>query len=340
MRVEYKGFGVFEYVRMPLIILMSALYGCQQHRDTDWAEYYGDGSRSHYSALDQVDRENVDQLEVAWTYSSGGADTLLNRTQMQCNPIIIDGILYGVSANTQVFSVDAASGRELWKTDIKDNGGTTSRGVSYWSDGSEQRIFFGAGKWLYAFDAVTGALAVEFGENGRVDLKKGIERPDADDYVTSNTPNTIYRNLIITGVRVSEGKQRYLATLGHMMLAAGSWSGPFIPFPKKGRRGMRVGIRNIPGSGLAVQTAGWAWPSTASGESSMSRRVLLLTISTVGTGRAIICMQTACLHWMRQRGRRSGTTSWYAMIFGTVTLQPRPTCSRSTARGNGSMRSR
>lgn len=237
MRVEYKGFGVFEYVRMPLIILMSALYGCQQHRDTDWAEYYGDGSRSHYSALDQVDRENVDQLEVAWTYSSGGADTLLNRTQMQCNPIIIDGILYGVSANTQVFAVDAASGRELWKTDIKDNGGTTSRGVSYWSDGSEQRIFFGAGKWLYAFDAVTGALVVEFGENGRVDLKKGIERPDADDYVTSNTPNTIYRNLIITGVRVSEGETALLGDIRAYDVGSGELVWTFHTIPEKGEAG-------------------------------------------------------------------------------------------------------
>jgi quinoprotein glucose dehydrogenase len=63
--------------------------------DTDWAEYNGDGARSHYSPLNQITRENASQLTVAWEYASGGADTTGNRSQMQCNPIIVGGILYG-----------------------------------------------------------------------------------------------------------------------------------------------------------------------------------------------------------------------------------------------------
>lgn len=100
----------------------------------DWSEYNGDGSRSHYLGLNQITKENISKLKVAWEYSSGGADTAGNRSQIQCNPIIINGILYGVSANTQVFAVDASNGKELWKTNIKDNGGTSSRGVTYYAD--------------------------------------------------------------------------------------------------------------------------------------------------------------------------------------------------------------
>ena len=149
--------------------------------DTDWTEYNGDGAKSHYSPLRQIHKRNVRQLQVAWVYSSGGADTVRNRTQMQCNPIVIDGVLYGVSANTQAFALHAATGKEIWKTKLKDNGGTTSRGLTYWAQGRDKRIFLGAGKWLYAFDALTGQAIMGFGEKGRIDLQQGVSRPGADN---------------------------------------------------------------------------------------------------------------------------------------------------------------
>ncbi|MES1224036.1 MAG: PQQ-binding-like beta-propeller repeat protein, partial [Bacteroidota bacterium] len=206
-------------------------------KNTDWSEYNGGGDRDHYSALDQVTRENIGHLKIAWMYASGGADTTGNHTQIQCNPVEINGILYGVSANTQAFALDAASGKELWKTKISDNGGTTSRGVTYYADSVSKRIFFGAGKWLYAFDALTGTPVLNFGDSGKIDLKKGLERKGADNYVVSNTPNTIYRNLIITGVRVSESETALLGDIRAYNVYTGQLVWTFKTIPEKGDTG-------------------------------------------------------------------------------------------------------
>ena len=203
----------------------------------NWNEYNGDGARSHYTELGQLTKENVGRLRVAWTYSSVGVDSVLNGTQMQCNPIVIDGILYGVSANTQVFALDAATGKELWKTHINDNGGTTSRGVTYFTDGKQKRIFFGAGKWLYAIDAETGALISQFGNDGKIDLKEGITRPNADNYVTSNTPNTIYKDLIVVGARVAEEETALLGDIRAFNVYTGKLVWTFKTIPEPGQPG-------------------------------------------------------------------------------------------------------
>ena len=230
---------------MRLILIIGAvfaliLYGFRVSTDlafTDWAEYNGDGARSHYSTLNQINKNNVSQLKPIWSYASGGADTIGNRTQIQCNPIIIQGILYGVSANTQAFAVDAVTGREIWKSKIEDNGGTTSRGVTYWADNESKRIFFGAGKWLYALDANNGIPIPGFGQNGKINLKGGIERPGADDYVLSNTPNTIFKNIIIVGTRVNESETALLGDVRAYDVVTGKKIWTFHTIPKKGEPG-------------------------------------------------------------------------------------------------------
>lgn len=203
----------------------------------DWPEYNGNATRSHYSEASQISAENVGQLKVAWTYASGGADTVFHRTQMQCNPIVIDGVLYGVSANTQAFALDATTGRELWKTNVTETEGTTSRGVSYWAEGGEKTIFFGAGKWLHAVDAVTGKPRSSFGENGRINLKTGIERPTADDYVVSNTPNAIFEDKIIVGTRVSESESALLGDIRAYDVRTGKRIWTFRTIPEAGEMG-------------------------------------------------------------------------------------------------------
>lgn len=211
--------------------------------DNDWPEYNGNGERNHFSTLSQINKDNIGQLKVAWTYASGGADTTGNRSQMQCNPIVIEGVLYGVSAGTQAFAIHAATGKEIWKTTFTDNGGTTSRGITYWSDNETKRIFFGAGKWLYALDAVTGKVISGFGENGRIDLKEGIMRPGADDYVLSNTPNTIYKNLIIVGTRVNENETALLGDIRAYDAVSGKKIWTFHTIPAKGERGYETWLK-------------------------------------------------------------------------------------------------
>lgn len=244
-----------------LIILGVVIAFTDPVPNTDWPEYYGDGARSHYSVLSQINTSNVQGLKMAWTYASGGADTLGNRSQMQCNPIIINGVLYGVSADRQAFAVDARTGKHRWKTKLDDTGGTTSRGVTYWSGGREQRIFFGAGQWIYALNPETGKLIEDFGQQGRIDLKTGIDRPGADDYVRANTPNVIYKNKLIVGARVSEGAAALLGDIRAFDVRTGQlvWTFHTIPEPgefgydtwQPGQPRQRLGGAN-PWAGMAI----------------------------------------------------------------------------------------
>lgn len=228
---------MLKIVFIPFLALLIMLVSDSHKVENDWPEYNGDGARSHYSALNQINRENVKKLKVAWTYHSGGADTIRNRTQIQCNPIIIKGVLYGVSAETQAFAIDAATEKEIWKTNLLNTESTTSRGVTYWSDGNKAHIYFGAGMWLYALDAFTGNLVTEFGDNGRINLKTGLDRPGADDYISSNTPNTIYENLIITGVRVAESESALLGDIRAFDVISGKLVWTFKTIPEKGQEG-------------------------------------------------------------------------------------------------------
>ena len=217
-----------------------------ENEQTDWPEYNGDGSRNHYSPLTQITAENLNRLKVAWSYASGGADTANNRSQIQCNPIIINGILYGVSAETQAFAIDAETGKEIWRTAVTDNGGTTSRGVSFWSDGKDERIFFGAGKWLYALNAKTGVPIPAFGQEGRINLLGDIQRPNADEYVLSNTPNTIYKNLIIVGTRVNENETALLGDIRAFDTRTGKKIWTFHTIPEKGEYGYETWLNGNP----------------------------------------------------------------------------------------------
>ncbi|HMF70585.1 MAG TPA: PQQ-binding-like beta-propeller repeat protein, partial [Flavitalea sp.] len=189
-----------------ILILVSCSNDQGNNNPEDWPEYNGGSDRNHFSRLDQIKHTNLDKLQVAWVYHSGGADTVQNKTQIQCNPIIIDGILYGVSADSQVFALDGATGTQLWKTNLKDERfAMNSRGVTYYDNNRKPVIFFGFGQWLYAIDAKTGVPVKTFGTDGKINLKDGLERPGADQFVVYNTPGIVHKGLIITGVRVSEG---------------------------------------------------------------------------------------------------------------------------------------
>lgn len=169
--------------------------------DRNWPVYLGDKAGSHFSTLDQITPENVSRLEVAWTFNAGDAT---EQTQIQCNPLVIDGVLYGTTPRLKVFALDAATGKELWRfTPAEPNG--VNRGLAYWTNGDEKRILFGAGKWLHAIDAKTGKLFEDFGDKGRVDLSQGLDRDVTGLAIQANTPGVVYRDLIVMGMRLGEG---------------------------------------------------------------------------------------------------------------------------------------
>lgn len=193
------------------------LISCSQPNDQykGWRIKGGTADGIQYSQLNQITKENVGTLQVAWSYRTHDADTIKNRTQLQCNPIIVDGVLYATSAKLKAFAVEAATGKELWKFEPgEENPGLgVNRGVTYWEEGEDKRILYSFGENLYAIDARTGKKIETFGTEGRVSLKEGLGDRAAKLMVLSNTPGVIYKNLIIMGSRVHEGP---IAAPGHL----------------------------------------------------------------------------------------------------------------------------
>jgi len=162
---------------------------------------------SHHSPLDQIDRENVASLEVAWSYDAGEASEH-DVSQIQFNPLVVKGVLYGASPSLRLFALDAATGEELWsfRPTAGGNAWNANRGVVYWEDGDDERLLFGAGPFLHAVDARTGLPVSEFGNGGRVDLREGLGRDVSGDLmgVVATTPGTLFEDLLLLGGRVNE----------------------------------------------------------------------------------------------------------------------------------------
>ena len=146
----------------------------------DWPAHGGDSGHRQFSTLDQITPANVSQLSVAWTYRTGDARPD-GRSQIQCNPIVVHGVLYATSPQLKVFALDAASGRELWvfdplkgDTDPEASSLGVNRGVVYWEDEADRRILVAVGRRLYALDAATGVPIPGFGTGGSVSLTDGL----------------------------------------------------------------------------------------------------------------------------------------------------------------------
>lgn len=176
---------------------------------TDWKIYGGSKSRIQYSALNQIDTSNVHSLQVAWIYHTGDAE---RSSQMQANPIVVDGVLYAVSPKLKLVALDPESGAQKWVFDpFKDTTGTKRKGINmcrgvsfYDGGGSDKRIFYTVGSFLYCINPSTGQPWSSFGTMGTVDLHNDLGRDVGDLFITSTTPGMIYKDLLIVGTYVSE----------------------------------------------------------------------------------------------------------------------------------------
>src|SRR5215469_5995804 len=169
-----------------------------ESRTKDWPVYGGQLANDHYSSLAQVNRSNVSQLKVAWTFDTkeeGG---------LQTSPLVVSGVLYGYTPTQKVIALDASTGKLLWTFDSGIKGTQPDRGLSWWSDGSESRLFADVMNFLYALDPATGKPIPTFGENGRIDLRKQLRGDYMEQSVALTTPGVVYKNLIIVGGRNPE----------------------------------------------------------------------------------------------------------------------------------------
>ena len=157
-----------------VILAASLLSACTSaDRNTDWPVYLGDVGRRHYSELDQITRDNVSQLELAWVYDAG--ELRGSGSTMYTSPLVIDGVLYGLSPRLVAFALNAATGRELWRFDPGLDG-AAQRGLMWWEHAGDTRLFYTAGRELLAVNAADGTPVESFGDNGRLDLTPGGDR--------------------------------------------------------------------------------------------------------------------------------------------------------------------
>jgi quinoprotein glucose dehydrogenase len=170
-------------------------------QSADWPVYGGSDDHAHYTTLGQIAPANVKQLRVAWTYDTHDA---FAASEMQTNPIVVDGVLYGTSPKLRVFALDAATGRELWSFDPTNGAGPSSRirhrGVVVTGD----RLIFNYRNRLYALDRQTGRPIPTFGDSGWVDLRAGLGRPVLGLSVSASTPGVVFEKLLIMGSTVPE----------------------------------------------------------------------------------------------------------------------------------------
>jgi quinoprotein glucose dehydrogenase len=162
----------------PLFSIALLSISCTENKYRDWKVTGGSKENIRYSTLTQIDTTNVQQLKVAWQYRTGDADTV-HSSQIQCNPIIVNGVLFGTSPQLKLMALDAKTGKAKWRFDPqaeKENVNATARfilnnnrGVTYWNKENDQRVFFTAGAILWAIDAVTGKPILSFGDSGKVD---------------------------------------------------------------------------------------------------------------------------------------------------------------------------
>ncbi|HUQ91694.1 MAG TPA: pyrroloquinoline quinone-dependent dehydrogenase [Bryobacteraceae bacterium] len=184
----------------------------------DWPVYGGDAGTSRYSPLKQINTGNARNLKPVWTFHTGDK-TDRPATQIQCTPIVIDGIMYVTSAQAKVIALRAATGEKLWSYDPfdgidDDKPRGVSRGVTYWSHGKEKRIFFTYRARLVSLDANTGKPAAPFGDNGQVDLTRGLDRDITGLAYYVTTPGVVYHDLLILGSTTGEGPR--LSAPGHV----------------------------------------------------------------------------------------------------------------------------
>ncbi len=169
----------------------------------DWPSYGGGLDDIRYSRLHQITKDNVKDLRVAWTFDTGDA---FSGSEFQCNPLVVGGVLYATTPKANVVALDAATGRLRWRFNPDPEGKVffkiRNRGVSYWSDGKQSRIFTAWRQYLYSLDAATGRPDPRFGAGGRIDLRDHLREPR--DMVSLTTPGIVYKDLLITGSLTAE----------------------------------------------------------------------------------------------------------------------------------------
>ncbi len=188
-----------------------------------WPSYGGDPGGSRYSRLTQINRQNVRQLEVAWTYRTGDVSDgsrWPRRSKFEATPILVGGTLYLSTPFNRVIALDPATGAERWTYDpkidlsVRYSEGLVSRGVSYWSDltrtpgvACQQTVFVATlDARLIALDAMDGTPCEAFGAEGEIDLRQGMGEVERGEYEVTSPP-AVVNGLVVVGSALGDNRR-------------------------------------------------------------------------------------------------------------------------------------
>jgi glucose dehydrogenase len=200
----------FAGVGIAVLMGAAAAWAQQGSRGGEWARYGADGGITKYAPLDQIDKQNVSRLRIAWQRPAvdpsitARVPDLSYSGNFRATPVMIRGVLYSPNGVGLVEAFHPGTGKTLWVQEpFADQGpagfrGTSSRGITPWADGNDRRLFVVRGEYLIALDVATGKPVTAFGEGGRVDLKPGLG-PRGTGYVWTGVPQ-ICRDVVIVGV--------------------------------------------------------------------------------------------------------------------------------------------
>jgi quinoprotein glucose dehydrogenase len=220
----------------------------------DWPVYGGGPENNHYSNLTQINRQNVKRLVAAWSFDTqeeGG---------LQTSPIIVKGVLYGLTPTQKVFALNAATGTVLWKFDSGIKGTQPNRGLAYWTAGKEKRILVGVMYFIYALDAATGKPIPSFGVEGRIDLRENLGRePFFAQSIYLTSPGVVYKDLLIVGGRNPETLPAPPGDIRAYDVRSGKLQWSFHTIPHPGELGYETWPKDAwTSSGAANNWAGMA----------------------------------------------------------------------------------
>jgi quinoprotein glucose dehydrogenase len=214
---------ISQIASLTCLLVCPFVVSAQNSKDAEatWPQYGGDPAGSRFSPATQINRANVSQLKVAWTFRTGALPhdpDLDKKAAFEATPILVDGKLFLTTPYDHVFALNSQTGEKIWDFDPKlelpyGASEVTSRGVSAWHDPHAKpnqpcalRIFFGTlDARLIALDGATGRLCSDFGEAGEVDLTTGGKLRDPGDYQVTSAP-AIIGDLVITGSSIGDNR--------------------------------------------------------------------------------------------------------------------------------------
>jgi len=251
---------MFDLIQMPrhpqlpfwafLIVLVFSTSGSAQQGTTgEWHVHGGDSGYTRYSSLDQINKDTVGDLDIAWRRSSVDASLIQQwpdlqySNQLRSTPIMVDGILYASNGIGLVEAFDPGTGQTLWVQDHSFLGddtprGASNRGVAYWADGADKRIFSIRPPYLLATNASTGQSLDSFGSNGKVDL-----RYDAETGYSGTSPPVVVKDVVILGSAMADHpytKEQHPGDVRAYDVRTGELRWTWSPIPKAGEPGVET----------------------------------------------------------------------------------------------------